>query len=324
MTLHLHVAFVLFLLATAAHANPAPLGGPGSGPAPLAASADIALKRAHVVVTDGVKMSYPSPVHGGGTLPLHAVGYAGTYVLENVGKEPRTVTVGFPAATATLGAGTSEGEVRDVKIAVDGKPARHKVVTRETKGTIFRASQLGPALAALKKRGLARVLDGDPTLVDLAKLGRRAKIIAARTRGLPGLTGAQRKKLVQTVTRHYSDPADLDVESVEERWYTVAVRFEPGKSRELKLVYRSPRGDARIVADSGYSFTYTMRTGGRWAGPIDRYRLELVLETRRPLSAYVIRPGGFKRVKPRTLVFERRRFVPREDLVVRVKQKRPR
>jgi hypothetical protein len=308
-------------------ANPAPLGGPGSGPAPLGpeTSTAIALKEARVTITDGVKMKYPSPVHGGGMLPLHAVGYAGTYVLKNLGDNPRTVKVGFPTATAILGAGTPEGDVRNVKVIVDGKRIKHKVVTREIKGTVFRADQLpSRTLAALKKKGLARVLDGDPTLIDLAGLGREASVIAAWSAALPGLTAAQREKLYETVTRHYSDPDDLAVESVEERWYTFTLRIKPAQSREVKLSYQSPRGDARIVAASSYSFTYTMRTGARWSGPIDHYRLELVLETRRPLSAYVIRPGGFKRVKPRRLVLERRRFVPRDDLVVRVKKKRPR
>jgi len=316
----LKIGLLLPALCGAALAQAGPTGGPGVDPVPLDHGDTIALTRADVTVTDGVQTTYPSVVKGGGRLPLHNVEYRGEYTLKNLSRTEQTVHLGIPVVLATLNAGTETGGIEELEVRGPGGVIKHDMLSREVKGTIFAVQSLSRAAqTALLGAGLARTLEGDPTLVDLAPLGRDRKTVADRVAKLRGLDSAQRKQLVETVVRHHLEPDDLAVERVAQQQYTFAVRLPPSATWTIHIRYRSPRGDERLLRSAAYSFSHVMRTGARWAGSIQRYRLNLVLETRRPWTDYSIRPTGYRRAGAKRVVFEHRNFEPRDDLVVRVR-----
>lgn len=310
------------LLAQTAWANPGPVGGPGSGPWPLRKSSAVAMERATIVITDGVKSTSPPLTRPGKPQPLHTVVYRGRYTLKNTSNTPVKLKVGFPNAIEDerYGGNVPFGHIRNFEARVDGKRIRTKVVTRRIKGTIFWLRDIPkPVLNKLVAAGLAEVIAGHDQIVNLAKLGLERRVIARRLRKV-ALTKAQRSALIAKMLAFYKRPKPSDIKVIAQDWYTFELRIPAKRSTQLLLGYDSPRGHPGIVAASGYRFGYTMRTGASWAKPIGRYTVELALKTTIPLSRYRIQPKGFRKVKGRRRVLRRswRNFVPTEDLVVEV------
>ncbi|MCA9672340.1 MAG: DUF4424 family protein [Myxococcales bacterium] len=282
-------------------------------------STTVAMRRAKIVITDGVMLSYPSFVSNGPPQKLHAVRYHASYVLANRSRKRQRLKIGFPNATYTHhGIDVPFGYIRNFSVRINGKRAPVKVVTRTIKGTVFDALKLSTAVVkALVAAKLAKPIAGHASALNIAKLGRTRNTIAKRLQ-LARLTDKQKRALTKTLVSHYRRPSDTAIKDIEQYWHVFDVAFPPSKSIKLKIQYDSPRGYKASTQRGDYSFSYTMRTGTRWAGPIGRYTVLLVLKTRIPLRQYKVRPAGFKRAGARRLRRTWVRFVPREDVVVRV------
>jgi hypothetical protein len=306
---------LLALLPAVALANPAPVGSPGKGPVPLppGAAKGISLVEEEVVLTDGLRDTMKSFAPGGPPIELNVVGYKGTYLLKNTTAERRQLKIGFPVVVGSFRAGSGQGDVDALVIAVRGKKVKSALQKVPARGvaSVSALLDLGVRVEDLERLRAARLalsVEGEPDFVDLSALGSTASARRAEMAKVSGLAPASINAVVDNLTGE----SDFSF-SGELRWYTFEVAFAPRETVEVVVTYRSTTG----YAGDERRFHYVLTTARRWDGPIARCRV--VIEPAKGLAParYRIRPEGFLWQETRWLL-DQSQFTPTEDVVVDV------
>lgn len=96
-------------------------------------------------------------------------------------------------------------------------------------------------------------------------------------------------------------------------WYTWDVTFPPSKRITLKNTYSAP------LSLSYYNqwFTYILKTGANWKGPIERSEVKVVYKNSADLRRRVVNasPNNFK-IDSNKILWEFNNFIPTEDISV--------
>lgn len=307
------------LVPSLAWSNPVPLGGPGRTIAPrYVKDADrIALREETVVLTDGLSVPLPSFAPRAPPMDTAAVGYVGTYVLENLADRPARITVGFPVAEGGTRAGQSYGALADFEVQVGGRP----VAAAEEKGVELRVLSRGDllekgitaeTLARLARERLVLPLDSDPELLDLRPLGAKPAAVRSRLQKLGALAPGQRALVESSALGRLQGEDDFILDA-HLAWRSFPVPFAPREKLTVRIAYTSIRSWPSMP----YSFAYILTTGARWSERIGRCRIEIVPARGRAPKDYRVSPAGAKEEGGR-LVLEWVNFEPAENVVVHV------
>lgn len=299
--------------------NPVPLGGPGRTLAPrYVKDADrIALREETVVLTDGLSVPLPSFAPRAPPMDTAAVGYVGTYVLENLSEKPAKITIGFPVAEGGTRAGQSYGALAGFEVQVGGRPVA--AVEEEgvelsvlTRGDLLEKGVSAETLALLAREKLVVPVEGDPGLLDLRPLGAKPAVVRARLKRLASLESEQRALVEASALKRLGGEDDFILDA-RLAWRSFPVRFAPREKLTVRISYTSIRSWPSMP----YSFAYILTTGARWSGKIGRCRVEIVPAKGRAPADYRVSPAGAK-VEEGRLVLEWRDFEPAQDVVVQV------
>jgi uncharacterized protein YjhX (UPF0386 family) len=311
---------LLCLFPLAAHANPAPVGGPGKTPGPriVRDAASIVLVDEKVVITDGLIRELPAMCSSCAPMKVHAVGYEGTYQLANRAKKPVSLRVGFPVVEGTVKAGGSYGSLEDFQVRVRGAKAAVSddpvVSTRlQTRDALLQAGIDAATLAKAESKKLVAPVEGDPDLVDLAGLGTNEAKVHDRVAQI-GVSAEQRKLLEATAVAALKDEDDLTIEA-KLTWRSFEVSFDPGETVTVKVSYSSIHG---WEGADDYRFAYVLTTGSHWAEKIGHCQIVIRPAQDKSAKDYQVLPAG-ARIDLGEISLEWKDFKPHENVIVRLK-----
>lgn len=101
-------------------------------------------------------------------------------------------------------------------------------------------------------------------------------------------------------------------------WYLWPMRFAAGEKKEVVVSYRIPTKDVNYTPEGilkRRKFTYILKTGAGWAGPIGSARIVVRFSALTPAHVTRTAPPPTRR-KKKSLEWEYKRFEPEADIVL--------
>ncbi len=317
--LRLTIAIALAAAASStrlAHANPTPIGSPGTTLMPFSFRhlPGVSIAEETLLIEDGKTEQIPSPAPGKKTMDVPCVQYHARYQFENTTGKPVKIAVGFPVIAYSFVAGGSYGGLT----FLDAKYGNTKLTVKETripKSMVFPKHMVSKILADLKSANVVRSIAESPDFVDLGKLGTSAKSARTVLLNTRKLSRQQLNKCLSVLDEIAFAKGDFSVTGQSLIWYTFDIPLPKGKSETMTVSYKS----AVPLADD-YSFSYILTTAKFWNNKPGSLKVEIEPDRKfvKAGGRYQVFPKDkFSNTRAGRFLFESKNKTPAFDIYVK-------
>jgi hypothetical protein len=299
-----------------AHANPTPIGSPGTTlmPFSLRHLPGVSIAEETLLIEDGKSEQIPSPAPGGKAMDIPCVQYQARYQFQNMTGKPVKIAVGFPVIAYSFVAGGSNGGLTFLN-ARYGNTTLIVNETRIPKSMVFPKHMVSKILADLKSANVVKNVAESPDFVDLGRLGTSAKSALAVLLNSRKLSQKQLKQCLSVLDEIAFANGDFSVTGQSLIWYTFEIPLPKGKSETMTVSYKSA-----VPLGEDYSFSYILTTAKFWNNKPGSLKVEIEPDREfvKAGGRYQVFPKDkFSNTKTGRFVFESKNKTPAFDIYVK-------